>query len=531
MSFALGSHPIVASDLNVTFKTVLEVSNQEFDAWAEAVRTYLAHCWVEQEFPPHDGTSLEEIERDMRTLSGLKTDDFLRRDAVTGWYDVIVSKGRSGAPLRSLFSNMSKSADGNGGLASIYEYLTADPATTSGAKLVRDWASSLDRIVRRDSMYRFSESLKPNTETALGASTGSKWVNQLREAGFDNSAQYWIEESNKEADGSELTLTRSDAYRLVRLGRISPSNIRQAATVDAATAANLLLGYQPGQAVFPWLKKGHFRIRPYEDARIFPVLFSMLRMGVTMQGVNFPARVAKFLYDRYGDLAQPNGKPIIVFDPSMGYGGRCFGALAAASRRPIHYVGTDPNTDNWIDLHRSRYEYLADFYKATVGQSHYATVEPYCCGSEVVRHDERFQQHLGKVDIAFTSPPYFCAEIYSREPTQSAIKFPTYPEWRDGFLEPTLDTCVEWLKPGGFLLWNIADIKIGGSYVPLEHDSLAILAARGMKLIEKLKMPLATAPGSGQLLNGSPTTKNFLKLNGTFRKYEPIYVFRKPSTI
>jgi hypothetical protein len=41
-------------------------------------------------------------------------------------------------------------------------------------------------------------------------------------------------------------------------------------------------------------------------------------------------------------------------------------------------------------------------------------------------------------------------------------------------------------------------------------------------------MPLAQMPGAAKTVNGVPTTKNHLTLNGNDRKYEPIFIFRKP---
>ncbi len=249
-----------------------------------------------------------------------------------------------------------------------------------------------------------------------------------------------------------------------------------------------------------------------------------------MQGTNFPAAVAKHLYEHYTDHLRNSGaQEIIVYDPCAGYGGRCLGALAAANDRPLRYIGTDPNTEHWISPDRSRYDVLADYYRSAVNQRFYASVETYCSGSEEVHRIPAFQKHRGQIDLVFTSPPYFCAEIYSREATQSANKFRTYDAWRDGFLRPTLRTCVEYLKPGGVLLWNIADVKIDGHYVPLEIDSISALSEFGMVMTEKLKMPLATVTGGGKIIDGTPTTKNHLMLRGNYRKYEPIFVFRKPE--
>jgi hypothetical protein len=530
MSFYIGDHPIVSSALNVNFDELLQMSDEAFAVWSGDVRTSLGTHWVQSGIPPHNGTSFDEIEKDMKRLAALDTSDFLQTDVMTGRSDVIVPSGRSGAPLRSLFPNMGKSADGNANNSSVYEYVTADPNSEPGSVICAKWHQSMNRILRKDSMYKFSSSLKPATKEALGATTGSRWVGQPYEAGLTSHwSNYWIEPSEKIADGSELTLTRSSAYILTRLGRLSTSNLSHGSALARHEAANTLLGAKPGEAVFPWKQQGHMRIRPFKRRRVFPDLFSMLRTGLTIQGVNFPSQVAKFLYQRYSAHLQGTGAPITVYDPSMGYGGRCLGALAAACDRPIHYVGTDPNTDNWISPTRSRYHYLADFYNSTVGQRHHASVETYCCGSEDIHHVTEFSRHRGQVDIVFTSPPYFCAELYSREDTQSAIRFPTYAAWRDGFLRPTLKTCTDWLKPGGYLLWNIADVKVGSNYVPLEQDSLTALDEQGMQFIEKLKMPLATVTGGGKIIDGVPTTKNHLKLNGGFRKYEPIFVFRKPS--
>ncbi len=88
---------------------------------------------------------------------------------------------------------------------------------------------------------------------------------------------------------------------------------------------------------------------------------------------------------------------------------------------------------------------------------------------------------------------------------------------------------MEWLKPGRSLILNIADTKIDGQYVPLEDDSKAILAELGMKYEAKLKLVLAHSPGANRIHpDGFPETKNFCMIGGSYRKYEPIFIFRKP---
>ena len=176
---------------------------------------------------------------------------------------------------------------------------------------------------------------------------------------------------------------------------------------------------------------------------------------------------------------------------------------------------------------------LANFYHRNVNQAHHTTCDLFKLGSEVIGRDQRFKKYRRKVDLVFTSPPYFDAEGYSDDESQSNIKFPLYEEWREGFLRPTLETAVEWLTPGRPLIWNIADVadrNRGSGYVPLEYDSKAILEDLGLRYETKLKYVLSHSPGANRLdREGIPETKNFCMISGRYRKYEPIFVFRKPG--
>jgi hypothetical protein len=178
----------------------------------------------------------------------------------------------------------------------------------------------------------------------------------------------------------------------------------------------------------------------------------------------------------------------------------------------------------------SRYEVLARFYHRNVAQARQTTYEFFREGSEEIRKHSQFKKYRGKLDLVFTSPPYFAAESYSDDENQSDKKFPIYEGWRDGFLRPTLQTAVEWLRPGRPLIWNIADVKIGGGYFLLEYDSKGILEELGMRYETKLKLVLAHSPGANRVdREGIPETKNFCMIRGSYRKYEPIFVFRKPG--
>jgi hypothetical protein len=141
-----------------------------------------------------------------------------------------------------------------------------------------------------------------------------------------------------------------------------------------------------------------------------------------------------------------------------------------------------------------------------------------------------FQKYKGKIDLVFTSPPYFNREVYSEDENQSCHKYgDSYDSWKNGFLIPTLKTAAEWLKPGGHLLWNIADLKIeNGEFIPLEEDSVAAILAIGLEQLPTIKMAMTGMPGTNRLTeDGKPHVKNFCKVAGRYYKYEPIFVFRK----
>ena len=127
--------------------------------------------------------------------------------------------------------------------------------------------------------------------------------------------------------------------------------------------------------------------------------------------------------------------------------------------------------------------------------------------------------------MVFTSPPYFNREQYSQDENQSFKAYSEYDDWRDNFLEPTLTTAYNYLKEDRYILWNIADIKIGSStYFPLEQDSIDILTKLGCEYKGKLKMLMTRMVGLDPSKTG---IKNAVQHNGKAYKFEPIFVFYK----
>tara|TARA_R110000824_G_scaffold63586_1_gene167095 strand:- start:26 stop:1120 length:1095 start_codon:yes stop_codon:yes gene_type:complete len=210
----------------------------------------------------------------------------------------------------------------------------------------------------------------------------------------------------------------------------------------------------------------------------------MLKMYEGTQAVsNFRPTAAKYIYETYGGEG-------VVWDMSSGWGGRLIGALA--SKRIKKYIGTEPSTNTFKGLKQLQKDFSYIDTK----------VELHKLGSEVFKPRE-------KVDLCFTSPPYFDTEKYSDEPTQSYIKYPTEKEWIDGFLFQTIKNCYESLKKNGYLLLNIANTSSGKN---IENGTLDITKGFNLKPEKTLKLSLSTLARGG---------------DGTGFKYEPIYVFKK----
>lgn len=152
----------------------------------------------------------------------------------------------------------------------------------------------------------------------------------------------------------------------------------------------------------------------------------------------FKPLAARQIYQKWlGDAAAPR-----VWDPSCGFGARLLGFFSAYPGGV--YCGNEPASATRRDLKQLARELGAkDRVEIRAGGSE---------TSDVPR---------GPFDMVFTSPPYFDAEVYFNEPTQSCIRFPSLRDWLTHFLEPTLTSAASALRPGGHLVlnlsWDLAD--------------------------------------------------------------------------
>lgn len=544
-------HPV-----NRTFEDVLWMTDREFQDWMAELRRVILHLWDNEGFPPTVGLSKNEIIEQFEQIHSFPVAGFLREQVGKPNQKVIRNTSKVGSAANQWFPTMMKTRiNYTSNLAaglSIYDHIKKEDLFGKMVTYGR-------RHFKRDSFYNYSYPVPHRAADSdkylFCCNTGREWIlkfeahaKQLRQT-----HDYWIcpKKENAKYTGYDDKL-RSTKYL----------------TITKAQLKQLPIPRQCKTNVSSNPKTETYQIHVFEKGqRLFPKGFKVFRVSVCQSAVNFPPLTAKFIYERY--LEKLGVQKAIIWDPSAGWGGRILGAMGVHRQFSVHYIGTDPNTDHDTKNGRTKYHELADFYNEVrtgkrKSQKKWRrrvptvnTYEIYQCGSEVMHEQPAFKKYKGKIDIVFTSPPYFGKELYSKDPTQSAIKFDKYRAWRDGFLRQTLKTAVEWLRPGGYLAWNIADIELGNKRLPLEDDSCRILRDLGMNRVEILNMALAQMPGANRVkmtdatfaeetaydIHGAKTVRRqrgtILAPHGCWLKheeadeipikYEPIYIYQKPA--
>lgn len=163
--------------------------------------------------------------------------------------------------------------------------------------------------------------------------------------------------------------------------------------------------------------------------------------GTVCQKVaNFPIKEVTEIYNKYSKFGDT------IYDPCCGFGSR----MSACLLNGRDYVGTDPN-QSLMDKLRECEKFYRD---NNLINGNKCRLIGY--GSELHIRDLD-----GMVDLIFTSPPYFDLELYGDDEGQSTVKFPTYPEWLEGYVKPTIDNCMKYLKTDGIIAINIKNMTSG----------------------------------------------------------------------
>jgi len=266
-----------------------------------------------------------------------------------------------------------------------------------------------------------------------------------------------------------------------------------------------------------------FKKKPAHDITDSDMRSMLRRYSGTQMVSNFRPTAAAAMYDIFVDKDSPleGTQAGTVWDPSMGYGGRLLGAIAAG----VNYIGTDPCIPTYEGLEQIRDNY---------GHSHksYTLLKQ---GSETYIPEEQ------SLDFVFTSPPYFGWEAYGDEPEQSSIKFETSDIWKEMFLKQTISNAYRGLKDGKYLALNVANTK---QYKTFEEDTVSLAKSVGFTHTDTWWLSLSTQQGGSKKSNldkhGVKVTKKiedpkqkqqymgeYQRPDVSGRKFEPTFIFQK----
>ena len=522
---------------NTTYHKLLQMSADEFTEWARLLRKEVTEQWDVYGTPPVIGKNEDGLITKFKKLKGNPC-DYLIEDN-TGDKEslgIIKNFNKDASGVNQFFPTMLKTkisigASADNGL-SIYDHF-GDP------ELEDKFVHIMRRAVKKDSMYSWSRSIvtKKDENPFWNGESGKEFIKNVHDGkvsiGKYSDTRFVLARVKKSTVGNYGTMNEEfKGHGNVYLTAEEVQDCKDSGYLNDTQLSNI-----PDIVSSETSKTGKvteflYLIRHYDKTiGIFPKILQVFRLACGQPAVNFPPLTAKLLYEKFTDHIDNQDQRFHIYDPSSGWGGRILGAMS--SRKKIHYIGTDPNPDNF-----GRYEAVADFYNSNCVdnfsetftqffdvEKQSNTYDVYREGSELIGNNSNFQAYKGKLDLVFTSPPYFNREQYSQDENQSFKAYSQYEDWVDNFLRPTLTTAYEYLKNDRYLLWNIASIKIGANtYYDLEGDSRKILEELGCEYKGKLKMLMTRMIGLDPSKTG---ILNSVQHENNVYKFEPIFVYYK----
>jgi len=499
---------------NVTFQELQDMNDSEFMKWCKLLRHEVQQQWDNDNIPATANfTEISNVVKNWKKLRPYNTNDFLYEDTTDDeCIGIVANYNKFASGINQFFPTMGKTKITKAGEKvenshSIYDYFVLP-------ELESKFDVLMFQKVKRDVMYSFSKCVSDTYKEEYNVKSKSELFER-----FKNDEEQGImvvsQKSDKEILEGYLTVNKEELKQLKEQGYID--NVLNTSCVAEIEDLEDSFTLKSGETRY-----NNFMVKIYErKPKMFPAIFQVFKLSLGQPAVNFPPLTAKFLYEYY---TQHIPGKVTIYDPSSGWGGRILGAMSSQKR--THYVGTDPNPDNFIDeIGISRYEYVSNFFNENcIGEFD----EPNTChifqsGSENISEHPDFQKYKGNLDFVFTSPPYFNREQYSQDENQSFKKFGAYEDWKENFLRPTLTNAFNSLKNDRYLAWNIANIKVPKGYIELEEDSKEILIGLGAEYKGKWKMLMSKMIG----LDNETESLNSVVFKGSHTKYEPIFIFYK----
>ena len=351
---------------NTTYHQLLEKTDDEFIEWARLLRKEVTEQWDDRGTPPVIGANEDGIVKKFKKLKSNPA-KYWEKD-LSGDEEslgIIKNFNKDASVVNQFFPTMLKTKNSVGKSAdnglSIYDHF-------SDSKLEEKFVKIMKRAVKRDSMYSWSRSLvdKKDENPFWNGQNGVDFVKDvfngkvfkgkykdlgivLAKAKASTLENYGT--FNEEYVGfGNLYMTADEVNQLCEGGYLNATQISNLGDIveSSTSEAGTVTEYK-------------YLIRWYDKTDgIFPKILQVFRLSCGQPAVNFPALTAKWIYENYTKHIDGD-EPLHIYDSSSGWGGRILGAMS--SRKKIHYVGTDPNPDNFLNEEGiSRYEYMAKFY-------------------------------------------------------------------------------------------------------------------------------------------------------------------------
>ena len=214
-----------------------------------------------------------------------------------------------------------------------------------------------------------------------------------------------------------------------------------------------------------------FRIWPERHGANASCLRRMLKSFSNCAAVsNFRPSVARAVLQKFSR----DNDPIVDF--AAGYGGRLVGSLSL----PRHYVGMEPCRAQVRGLRE-----CIEVIRSLGVVPGTAEIHEACAEEQLPKMPSR------STGLVFSSPPYFDWERYSKQDTQSFIRYKTYSKWVESFLRPVVKESHRILANGGYLAINTPN---GNSRLSILEDVRHAAKKAGFKPYRTYKLRLSKVP-------------------------------------
>lgn len=194
-------------------------------------------------------------------------------------------------------------------------------------------------------------------------------------------------------------------------------------------------------------------------------------------GGNYARKVANFspitaykIYTRYTDSIENKN----ILDTSCGFGSRMLAALLHGA----NYYGFEPNKETYNSL-KNCYAFLMK--NNIIKQKQICQL--YNVGSEIF-----IQDVCGKIDLSFTSPPYFNLEYYGNDGFSSTNNINDYDMWIKEFAIPTIKNTNMYAKNNCICMINIKNLNSKGKQKLYDDWKSIFLSIKSFKLHEEFEI-------------------------------------------